>query len=122
MEQVPLQASSAVVSQFQGTQLVFAFDIETDDIIRENASAWLCGHHGFPTRVSQSTMESLRIIQIGWALGDIHSDTPTTSSRYVTPENFEVTAEGAAKHGVTQAFVEHGLPLGSILKEFVASS
>ena len=38
-------------------------------------------------------------------------------------DDFEVKAEGAAKHGVTQAFVkEHGLPLGLTLKEFVASA
>ena len=103
--------------------MVFAFDIETHDIIRENTRAWLCGHYGFPARVLPSTMESLRLIQIGWAMGDIHLDTPTTTSRYVIPDDFEVTAEGAAKHGVTQAFVkEHGLPLGLTLKEFVASA
>ena len=67
VEQIPFQAPPDIVNQFKGTQVVFAFDIETHDIIRENASAWLCGHHGFPTRVSQSTMKSLRVIQIGWA-------------------------------------------------------
>ena len=98
--------------------MVFAFDIETHDIIRENTRAWLCGHYGFSARVLPSTMESLRLIQIGWATGNIHSDTPTTISRYVIPDDFEVTAEGAAKHGVTQAVAkEHGLPLTEALKE-----
>ena len=123
VEQVPFLAPPAIVKRFKGAQMVFAFDIETHDIIRENTRAWLCGHYGFPARVLQSTMQSLRLIQIGWAMGDIHLDTPRTASRYVAPDNFEVTAEGAAKHGVTQAFVkEHGLPLMEILKEFVASA
>ena len=123
VEQGPFLAPPAIVKQFKGTQMVFTFDIETHDIIRENTRAWLCGHFGFPARVLPSTMESLRLIQIGWAMGDIHSDTPTTISRYVIPNDFEVTAEGAAKHGVTQAFVkEHGLPLMETLKEFVASA
>ena len=57
-------------------------------------------------------------------MGDIPFDTPTTTSRYVIiPDDFEVTAEGAAKHGLTQSFVkEHGLPLRLTLKEFVASA
>ena len=123
VEQIPFQAPPDIVNQFKGTQVVFAFDIETHDIIRENASAWLCGHHGFPTRVSQSTMKSLRVIQIGWAVGDIHSAAPTTNSIYVKPDNFKVTAEGTAKHGVTQAFVEeHGLPLMEALNVFLASA
>ena len=123
VEQVPFQAPPDIVNQFKGTQTVFAFDIETHDIIRENTRAWLCGHFGFPARVLPSTMESLRLIQIGWAMGDIHSDTPTTISRYVIPDDFEITAEGAAKQGVTQAFVQkHGLPLTEALKEFVASA
>ena len=93
------------------SQPVERHKLETHDVIREKARAWLCGHYGFPARVLQSTMQSLRLIQIGWAMGDIHLDTPRTASRYVAPDNFEVTAEGAAKHGVTQAFVkEHGLP------------
>ena len=123
VEQIPFQAPPDIVNQFKGTQTVFAFDIETHDIIRENASAWLCGHHGFPARVSQPTMESLRVIQIGWAVGDIRSAAPTTNSIYVTPDNFKVTAEGTAKHGVTQAFVEeHGLPLTDALNIFLASA
>ena len=100
-EQIQFQAPPDIVNQFKGTQMVFAFDIETHDIIRENTRAWLCGHYGFPSRVLQSTMQSLRLIQIGWAMGDIHLHTPRTASRYVAPDNFEVTAEGAAKHGVT---------------------
>ena len=76
-EQIPFQAPPAIVNQFKGTQMVFAFDIETHDIIRENTRAWLCGHYGFPARVLPSTMESLRVIQIAWAMGDIHLDTPT---------------------------------------------
>ena len=41
VEQIPFQASPDILNQFKGTQVVFAFDIETHDIIRENASAWL---------------------------------------------------------------------------------
>ena len=41
----------------------------------------------------------------------------------MTPENFKVTADGTAKHGVTQAFVEeHGLPVMETLKVFLASA
>ena len=41
----------------------------------------------------------------------------------MTPDNFKVTVEGAAKHGVTQAFVEeHGLPLMEALNVFLASA
>ena len=104
VEQVSFPAPPDIVNQFKGTQMVFAFDIETHDIIRKNTSAWLCGHHGFPNRVSQSTVKSLRVTQIGWAVGDIHLAAPTTNSIYVTPDNFKVTVKGAAKHGVTQAF------------------
>ena len=68
-------------------------------------------------------MESLRVIQIGWAVGNIHSAAPTTNSIYVKPDNFKVTSEGTAKHGVTQAFVEeHGLPLMEALNVFLASA
>ena len=123
VEQLPVQPTSAILNQFKDIQLIFAFDLETHDIIRENASAWRNGQHGFQTRVSNSTLESLRIIQIGWAVGEIHSDGPTTYSRYIKPNSFGITTEGAAKHGVTQNFVEdHGLPLESILKEFIASA
>ena len=123
VEQLPVQPTSAILNQFKDVQLIFAFDLETHDIIRENASAWRNGPHGFQTRVSNSTLESLRIIQIGWGVGEIHSDGPTTYSRYIKPNSFGITTEGAAKHGVTQNFVEdHGLPLESILKEFIASA
>ena len=43
------------------------------------------------------------------------------NSVYVTPDDFKVTAEGTAKHGVTQAFVEeHGLPSTDALNIFLA--
>lgn len=123
VEQLPVQPTSDILNQFKDAHLIFAFDLETHDIIRESASAWRNGQHGFQTRVSNSTLKSLRIIQIGWAVGEIHSDGPTIYSRHAKPNSFKVTAEGAAKHGVTQTFVEeHGLPLESILQEFIASA
>ena len=77
VKDVPFQAPPALVNQFKSTQRAFALDIEIHDIIHENTRAWLCGHYGFPARVLPSTMESLRVIQIAWAMGDIHLDTPT---------------------------------------------
>ena len=122
-DHVPVDVPPEVATNFKNTTLAFAFDIETHDIIRENASAWIKGQHGFPARVSKNTIESLRIIQIGWAVGELQSDAPATFSRYVKPESFMVTTDATAKHHLKQAELEaQGEKLDSILKEFVASA
>ena len=111
-----------IVDNFTGTKIVYAFDIETHDIIQENTSALLNGQYGFPARVPQSTIESLRIIQIGWAVGPIDCSEPATFLRYVQPEGFNITEAATATHRLTQKVVEdHGDTLECVLKDFMAS-
>ena len=109
-----------IAAKLEAATTLFAFDIETHALIPENLNVWVPGKHGFPARVGPLTINSLRVVQIGWAAGAIDCHTPETFLRYVKPEGFAIAADATLKHNIAQEFVDAaGEPLALVLTEMM---
>ena len=108
--------------KFAGAKALLAFDLETHDIIRENTSSWVTGQFGFPARVGPRTVDSLRAVQIGWAVGFTDDTRPASLSRVINPDGFTITPDAVSKHKISQSMAEEsGESLSSALKGFLLS-
>ena len=111
-----------IAQRFQGLDAILAFDIETHDKVKEKVSIWTLGKYGCQARVSPHTLHSLRIVQIGWAVGNVGAPIPQTSSRIVKPHDFFITQEGTRIHGISQERAEEsGEALEDVLTDFMAT-
>ena len=112
----------SLAAKFAGATTLLAFDLETHDLIRENASTWIKGQYGFPAMVGPRTIESLRVVQIGWAVGFSSDSKPASFSRVIKPDGFTITPDAISKHHITQKLAEEsGESLSSALKTFLLS-
>jgi len=97
-----------------------AIDIETHALVPKNigGSWWRTGEFGLLTTASEVAISSLRIVQVGWAIGDITAAEPLVKTRLVLPEGFEIEASATAKHRITHACaMSQGVTLKSVLLE-----
>ena len=112
----------SLTEKLTGATALLAFDIETHDIIRENTTSWVIGQYGFSARVGPKTIESLRVVQIGWAVGFSSDSQPAAFSRVTKPNGFTITPDAISKHQIRQKFAEEsGESLSSALKTFLLS-
>ena len=62
------------------------------------------------TTASEVAISTLRVVQVGWAIGEVTANEPKVKARLVLPEGFEIEASATAKHTITHAeAVSHGL-------------
>jgi hypothetical protein len=106
-----------------GCDLWMCIDVETHDIApRKHERGWIPGTFGHERlTVDDSCVRKLRVVQLGWTIGDITSDEPpTTKSRIVRPEGFVVTDEVSEIHDILHKdALENGGSLKLVLEEFL---
>ena len=59
------------------------------------------GQFGFKTKVDELDLTTLRIIQLGWAIGSTAS-TPTVYGELIMPEGFTISQAATEKHNISQ--------------------
>ena len=119
---LPDTLPNSLATKFDGVSTFFAFDIETHDIIREETRVWSVGKYGFQSRVGSQTLETLRIVQIGWALGAVEDPMPQTFVRMVKPNGFKISQEAISKHRILQSEADTtGEALASALQDMMNS-
>ena len=108
----PLPAPPIVQAMFGSERAFMAIDIETHALVPNNVggSWWRTGEFGVLTTASEVAISTLRVVQVGWAIGEVTATEPKVKARLVLPEGFEIEASATAKHSITHAeAVSHGL-------------
>lgn len=97
-----------------------AIDIKTHSLSYGNTKSWKPGQFGFLTTVEKDNLSSLRIVQIGWAIGDSSQEHPLVHDRIVIPDGFEITAEATNKHRISHELATStGHPLRDALRSMI---
>ena len=91
-----------VLSKLHHCDMLFAIDVETHELVQEKTSSWTKGQFGFKARVGTSTLQTLRVVQLGWATGSLSAERPITSKWTSQPEGFAIKPEATMKHGISQ--------------------
>jgi len=100
-----------------------SIDVETHDLAPPSKRSWENGEFGHVRRATDlGRVRALRVVQIGWAIGDFESDeSPVTKVRFVKPDGFEITPAAAAIHKITQDLAtEGGVDLRDALCELMS--
>ena len=118
----PVPPPAYVVAKLIPCELIFAIDIETNDLVRGNTRTWVRDQFGLMSKASPETLSALRIVQIGWAVGTSRGDM-VVKERLVRPEGFVVTTDATKKHRITHEMAAaSGVPLQDALKELVTEA
>ena len=94
-----------------------AFGIETHDLIpcpvgNGKVNEQRQGQFGHQCGIDQSTIEPVRIIQLGWCFGRISTNTFVTKTKLVSPDGFMIADDAVAKHHITNELIRNnGAPL-----------
>ena len=101
--------------------LIVGIDVETHALVpQQKDQAWRAGAFGLQTKVDPSSIEPLRLVQIGWAVGEMSSEKPETKSRIVRPDGFVIEPSASAKHRLHHEFaLTEGKPLRDVLQEML---
>ncbi len=94
--------------------------VETHELIPNTGFfGWTTGRFGNPCRFQTNTVSPLRIVQLGWSVGDIsRSESPTTKSYVIRPDTFSISPDASRKHRITHEHaVACGRELASVLLE-----
>ena len=109
----------AVAENLAGAELLIGIDVETHDLISGNTN-WRPGQFGFLTKVTDDTLNTLRIVQLGWVVGKVDDSAPSVKQRFVRPAQFDITSAATGLHGITQDRALTGRPLREVLEEMMA--
>ncbi len=102
--------------------------VETHDLAPpRHDRGWVAGGFGHNRlKYDDAKVRELRVVQVGWAIGDVSSYAPpVTKSRIVKPNDFFITSAATKIHGIKHTdAVEKGDDLEDVLAEafFNASS
>ncbi len=105
--------------------VLFAVDVETHVMIptQPKGSWWQPGRFGVDATVSDADIAAMRVVQVGWTIGQLATSEPETKVRLVQPSGFVVDEEAAAKHGISQEHAaSHGVPLEVVMRELLADA
>lgn len=99
---------------------MIAIDVETHDKVpRGSLGTWLTDQFGLRTRTPPETTSSLRVIEVGYAVGTISEDLGRNEI-LVKPDGFAISPAGTELHGITQEMAdENGWPLQEALRKMV---
>jgi len=100
------------------TGLWIGVDIETHGWEESKGIKGSIGQHGFYNLCAPCDLDA-RVVQIGWAFPDSNGEL-VVKERLVFPVGFSVSLKATRVHRIThQHAVAHGLPLKSVLLEFM---
>ena len=114
-------APQYVVKKLLPCDSIVAIDVETHELVPEYGELvpWSRDQFGFESKVTQNTLSTLRVIQLGWAVGTSIEDMDARSIM-VRPDGFKVSSAATKKHGISQEKVESGgVPLDEALQVMV---
>ena len=119
----PLPPPAAIAHKLtQQHNLAVGIDVETHILVPGNTKAWVDGEFGFKTTVGPDSIHAMRIVEIGWAIGDCHCEEPVVQSCLISPDGFMVSNEATAVHHISHGeAVNHGIPLKHALELMVTS-
>ena len=107
-----------VLDKLVPCDLMAAIDVETHDMVPKESKRvpWSRDQFGLQTTTTAHTLSTLRVIQLGWAVGT-STDDMVVKSIMVRPDGFEVSSEAVKMHGITQEkLASAGVPLGEALE------
>ena len=110
-----------VLDKLVPCDLMAAIDVETHDMVPKEGSLvpWSLDRFGLQSKTTVNTLTTLRIIQLGWAIGTSTEDM-AVKSIMVRPDGFEVSSEAVKMHGIAQEKLEiAGVPLDNALQVMV---
>ena len=92
---------------FGSEREVIAIDCETHALVPPRPmTPWREGRFGLMTMLDPEGLSTLRLVQVGWAKGDIASAEPEVKTRMVKPEGFHINDQATAKHRISHALAE----------------
>ena len=110
-----------VLDKLVPCDLMAAIDVETHDMVPKESKRvpWSRDQFGLQTTTTAHTLSTLRVIQLGWAVGT-STDDMVVKSIMVRPDGFEVSSEAVKMHGITQEkLASAGVSLGEALETVV---
>ena len=106
----------------QGHHLAVGIDVETHILVPRNTKTWDDGQFGFKCKVCTEAINEMRIVEIGWAIGDCRCGEPVVQSCVVRPDGFVVSSESTSVHHISHTdAVNDGIPLPRALEHMVTS-
>jgi DNA polymerase III epsilon subunit-like protein len=102
---------------------ILAFDIETHDLAPKSKGLqpeWVEGQYGHPCRFQPSSLNQLRMVQLGWCISTSTGEALVEKTQFVYPTDFEITKPAQSKHRITnEQLRKSGKPLRFVLDEFL---
>ena len=97
-----------------------AFDLETHDMAPITRKSWTQGRFGHQCRCQAASLETLRMVQLGWCMHMAQSSDIVEKKYFITPDAFEVSKSAEAVHHITDKDLhKSGRPLRDVLSEFM---
>ena len=112
-------ASDSVRDTFRGSSLFIGIDIETHALIPQSAKCAKCytDEFGLETGVTEEGLSFLRMIQLGWVIGDTTSSIIRT--KLIKPSDFTIQSDATKGHHIThEEACDNGVPAQEALQEF----
>ena len=119
----PLPPPTAIAHQLaRAHHLAVGIDVETHILVPGNTKGWAEGQFGFKCKVCPAAINEMRIVEIGWAIGDCRRGEPVVQSCVVRPDGFVVSCESTSVHHISHTdAVNEGIPLPLALERMVTS-
>ena len=117
----PLPPPTVIAHQLAQTHhLAVGIDIETHNLVPGNTKVWAEGQFGFKTTIDPDSITAMRLIEIGFAIGDCHGGDPIAQSCVIRPDGFMVSCEATRVHHISHGdAVQDGIPLKDALELMV---
>ena len=105
-----------------GHHLAVGIDVETHIIVPHNTKTWDDGQFGFKCKVCSDSISAMRIVEVGWAIGDCRCEEPVVQSYVVRPDGFVVSNESTIVHHISHGeAMTVGIPLQVALERMVTN-
>ena len=97
-----------------------AFDVETHELAPVTSTGWIQGRFGHQCRCEHSSLENLRMVQLGWCMHLPSSSDMVEKKYYITPDAFKVAKSAESMHHISNENLrKSGRPLRDVLAEFL---
>ena len=119
----PLPPPAAIADKLlNGHHLAVGIDVETHILVPHNTKTWNDGQFGFKCKVCSDSISTMRIVEVGWAIGDCRCEEPVVQSYVVRPDGFVVSNESTNVHHISHAeAIKDGIPLPCALERMVTN-
>jgi hypothetical protein len=107
------------MGKFKPCPMLAAIDVETHTLVSGSTKWWTRGQFGFLTTIKEEDLASLRVVQLGWAIGEANGP-PDVHDYVVKPEGFCISTDATKKHRIHHEYaVSHGATLPDVLQTMV---